>query len=101
MESRRKRNAKENGRDKVKKEKSKEKNNEKVQRKEAKEDPLKIFVQIGDCTPQIYNIIIAFNPNIDYSKLNVNEAFFRGLVEDTNKALVPVLKKYVKKLEGK
>ena len=63
-------------------------------------DPLKFLVQIGDCTPQIYHIIIAFNPNIEYSKLNLSPELLKGLVEDTNSALIPVLTKYCTLLKG-
>lgn len=83
------------------KEENEKENNEEVQNKKiVDKEPLKFFVQIGDCTPQIYNLMIAFNPNIEYDKLNVDEKFFRGLVEDTNVALVPVLEKYIKILKG-
>jgi len=78
-----------------KKKGNKEKSNEKVQDKE----PLKFFVQIGDCNPHIYNIVIGFNPEIDYAGLKFDENLLKGIVEDTNKALVPVLKRYVKQLK--
>jgi len=78
-------------REEVKEESNTQESEQKVQ----DQDPLKFFVQIGDCSPQIYNLVIAFNPEVDISKLNIDEKFFRGLVEDTNKALVPVLQKYI------
>ncbi len=74
----------------------KEENNEEV--KEVKE-PLKFFVQIGDCAPQIYQLVIAFNPEVAYDKLKFDEKFLRAVVEDTNSALVPVLEKYNWKLK--
>lgn len=82
-------------------EENQEKNKEKI--KESNKDPLKFFVQMGDCTPQIYQLVIAFNPEVAYDKLKFNEKFLRALVEETNAALVPVLQKHIdilKKLQG-